>query len=260
MTALHEWLDTPLGSAMLAQERAVSARLLNRMFGLQLIQLGEWGAPGALISEARTAYASIVADRGAGGEEGAAREGVSLICDPAHLALAPASVDVVLLPHTLELHPAPHQVLREAERVLVGEGRLLVLGFNPLGLWGMRRLVSRRRRRFPAGTRRLIPEHRMRDWLKLLGFEIDDVVYHSHRLPVHHSVPAGQARLERLRPALRPALLAGGYVLAARKRVYSMSPLRPVLVPKKAVIGGLVNPLPRDGAAAMDEPPPNHQA
>lgn len=252
MSNTREWLASPLGSLVLEEEIAVSADLLSHMFGLQLVQLGEWGQPGALISQARTAYASVVAECAPCAASGE-REGISLVCDPAHLALAPASVDVVMLPHTLELHEMPHQVLREAERVLVGEGRLLVFGFNPVSLWGVRRLASRGR--FPAGARRLIAEHRLRDWLTLLGFEIDTVVYHSHRLPVHNSGAGGDARLERLRPAMPPGVLAGGYVLVARKRVYSMTPVRPVLVPKKVIVGGLVSSVPRDGVAAMDKPP-----
>lgn len=246
MAGAEQWLASPLGQVMLAGEQIVTADVLARVFGLQLVQVGMWGAPGVLIEEARTAYASIVADSDA--------DGVSMCCDPSHLALAPASVDVVMLPHTLELHESPHAVLREAERVLVGEGRLIVLGFNPIGLWGLRRALTRGR--FPAETVRLIGERRLRDWLTLLGFEVDSVTYHCHRLPLQGSAPpAGEARLERLAPSHRPRPLAGGYVLVARKRVYSMTPVRPVLVPKKVMVGGLVNQaVPRDGAAAMNRP------
>ncbi len=246
MPSPEQWLGSPLGQIMLEGERRVTSRVLARVFGLQLVQVGLWGEPGRFISEARTAFASVVAP--------ADVEGVSMRCDAAHLALQPSSVDAVLLPHTLELHGHPHEVLREAERVLVGEGRLVVLGFNPVGLWGLRRVLSRGR--FPAGTLRLIPEWRLRDWLKLLGFEVERVEYHCHRLPIHTSAPAaGEARLERLAPRFQPNPLAGGYLLLARKRVYSMTPVRPVLVPKKAVVGGLVNTVPRDGVAAMDRPP-----
>lgn len=247
MSTPDEWLSSPLGQIMLAGERAHTSRALARVFGLQLVQVGMWGEPGALIGQARTAYASIVAPSDA--------DGVSMRCDPSQLALAPASVDVVVLPHTLELHDSPHAVLREAERVLVGEGRLIVLGFNPAGLWGLRRVLSRGR--FPVGVTRMIGERRLRDWLKLLGFEIDLVGYHCHRLPLQATAPAaGQARLERLAPVHRLRSLAGGYLLVARKRVYAMTPVRPVLVPKKVTVGGLVNQaVPRDGAAAMERPP-----
>lgn len=244
MRSQQQWLESPLGAAMLEEECRLTADALARMFGLQLVQLGQWGPAGRLIGEARTAYASVVSER--------RDDEVALHSDPAHLALAPASVDVVVLPHTLEMHDSPHQVLREAERVLVGEGRLVVLGFNPMSLWGVRHAV---RRRFPAGVQRLVAEHRLSDWLKLLGFEIERVSWHSYRLPVHNVVPAGEARLERLRPGLRPNVLAGGYLLTARKRVYSMTPVQPVLVPKKAVIGGLVSSIPRQGVAALDKPP-----
>ena len=63
---------------------------------------------------------------------------------PRYLPFASDALDVVLLPHTLERVAEPEQVLREAERVLRGEGHVLVLGFHPWGPWGLARLIRRR--------------------------------------------------------------------------------------------------------------------
>jgi ubiquinone/menaquinone biosynthesis C-methylase UbiE len=41
-----------------------------------------------------------------------------------HLPLAANSIDLVVMPHTLEFAPDPHQMLREVERVLVPEGQV----------------------------------------------------------------------------------------------------------------------------------------
>ncbi len=54
------------------------------------------------------------------------------------------SIDLVFLPHTLEFSADPHQVLRETERVLIPEGRVIILGFNPLSSLGLWRLFRRR--------------------------------------------------------------------------------------------------------------------
>ena len=58
------------------------------------------------------------------------------------------SLDLVVLPHTLELTSHPHAALREVERVLVPEGRVVICGLNPLSLWGFRQQRGHLYRRF----------------------------------------------------------------------------------------------------------------
>ncbi len=69
------------------------------------------------------------------------------------------SLDLVVLPHTLERSADPHACLREVERVLIPEGQVLITGLNPMSLWGRQ------------GSS-LIAYRRLRDWLRLLGFEV----------------------------------------------------------------------------------------
>ena len=67
-----------------------------------------------------------------------------LLADPAFLPFAPESFSTVVLPHVLEGHELPHQVLREAHRVLRSEGHLVLSGFNPMSLLGIQRWLNRR--------------------------------------------------------------------------------------------------------------------
>src|SRR5208283_1731784 len=99
--------------------------------------------------------------------------GVTLQSQLESLPFASDSIDAILLPHTLELVEDPYAVLREAERVLCAEGCLMICGFNPWSGWGARRLFARLLRRppFPPGTRRVLSELRLRDWVALLGFD-----------------------------------------------------------------------------------------
>ncbi|MBK6906226.1 MAG: methyltransferase domain-containing protein [Rhodocyclaceae bacterium] len=53
---------------------------------------------------------------------------VDVFSDVHHLPFASNSIDLVVVPHTLEFDSNPHQVLREVERVLVPEGQVLVSG------------------------------------------------------------------------------------------------------------------------------------
>jgi SAM-dependent methyltransferase len=153
------------------------------------------------------------------------------LCAPlTTLPFASDSIDAILLPHTLELVEDPYAVLREAERVLCAEGCLLISGFNPWSGWGVRRLFGHffRRPSFPPHTRRLLAERRLRDWMALLDFEVADVFGYLGPLPI-----AGRLRLTGDAPALDPpyrpraALTAGGYLLKARKRVQTLTLVRP---------------------------------
>lgn len=95
--------------------------------------------------------------------------------DAAALPFDGDSLDLLVLPYILEFHPNPHQVLREAQRVLRPEGRLLIMGFNPLSLWGLRNSISHSaspgKTAFPWPGNYL-SVHRLKDWLKLLDFEV----------------------------------------------------------------------------------------
>jgi hypothetical protein len=137
-------------------------------------------------------------------------------------------------------------MLREVERVLVGEGHVLICGFNPLGPWGLRHLVSRGL--FPPSTARLMSEGRMRDWLGLLGFEIVDVRRYLFAPPWTQRL-SGRTRgwLEERGPQLAP-WLAGAYLLKACKRVRTLTPIRPAWQKAPAVVGGLAEPTSRNAA------------
>ena len=114
----QSWLETPLGAAVLELEASVLADALGDVFGFELLQLGCWGSNGELCAQARTQHRWCLAPDASGP--------VAIRCDYDALPIASNSVEAVLLPHTLEHAPHPHALLREVERVLVGEGRLRI--------------------------------------------------------------------------------------------------------------------------------------
>lgn len=106
---------------------------------------------------------------------------VHLHCEFDALPFPNASLDLVVLPHALELARDPHLTLREVERVLVPEGRVLIVGFNPASLWGLRQRAGHARQRLGMGrddglflprAGDFLGYWRLRDWLRLLGFEV----------------------------------------------------------------------------------------
>ena len=234
----HLWLDSPLGRSVLDLEARLMGDVLADVFGFELLQIGCWGARGELSAQARTQHRWCLAPVVDG--PGAVR------CDYDALPIATASVEAVLLPHTLERAPHPHALLREVERVLVGEGTLIACGFNPIGPWGLRHLASRRR--FPAPVVRLLTEGRLRDWLGLLGFEVTDARRYLFAPPWKQRMSASSRAWLEARGPRFASPLAGAYLVKARKRVRALTPIRPAWRRAPAVVGGVAEPTSRNAA------------
>jgi SAM-dependent methyltransferase len=231
---LNAWLEGPLGEMLLEEERMVVGRALECAFGLHCLQVGAWGAPDAFLSLARTRRSALVAAQQAAG--------VALVATPDELPLQSDSVDVLLLPHALEFASNPHEVLREAGRVLAGEGVLIVLGFEPLGSWSLRHVFARG---CPPGRARALSAKRLAEWLKLVGFEVGLPERYLYVPPVAGlSARTARGVLERAGRRAWPRF-SGAYLLQARKRVHSMTPVRLRKRLRTAVIGGLAEPAAR---------------
>lgn len=218
---LNAWFERPLGRALLANEAHRLRAILPGLFGTVAVQLGRAGRIDLL--DSCMAPTRVVFDL-PNGVPSTARTAVMSVPDA--LPLDQRSVDVALLPHTLEFAPDPHQVLREVQRVLAPEGHVVILGFNPFSLWGLRKLVTRRSRRVPW-CGQFIGLARLKDWLKLLDFELVQGSMLFYRPPV-----IGQRILDRLhfldRMGDRWWPMGGAvYVVVAKKRVVGMTPLRP---------------------------------
>jgi SAM-dependent methyltransferase len=216
---LADWLASPAGQRLLQAEYAVAAEPLRRVFGCQLLQVGAWGPADAFVGMAGTARRAVCAEQHAAG--------IGFVADGWQLPVASHSVDALLLPHTLERCGEPHQLLRECERVLTGGGRLIVLGFNPWSVVGLKRMLTRGA--WPPAVEQLYSERRLRDWLSLLNF---DVTQRARYFPALAEA-GGRVR----RRASLPGYY-GGYLLVAVKRVHAITPLRRLWRrPERAPIG-----------------------
>ena len=233
------WWASPLGAALIAAESQLLGEALEDVFGWELLQIGAWGAGRELLSGARTRRQSILAPLGLSSS-------ADIRARPTQLPIISDSVDAVLLPHILEFATDPYAIVREADRVLVGEGRLLVLGFRPWSLWGLRARWSRSG--FPPGMRRVLSERRIREWLVLLGYEVVSAQHYLFRGAWSGGLAAGEGTGRMLRRGLTYPLPANAYILKARKRIYTLTPVRPRFRERPAVLGGLVKPTTRSRA------------
>lgn len=229
------WLQSHLGQRVYALERKLASEALSQVFGWQLLQIGVWGEGHQLMEGARTQRRAVLARGGVMPVDGV----MSLRSRTDALSIASDSVDAVLLPHTLEYETDPHGLLREVERILPGDGQLIVLGFRPFSSWGVRHLLARHS--FPPGAHQLIGELRLRDWLKLLGFEITDARRYLFTWPWGAAAPRTERLLETVGDRIWP-LFAGAYLIKARKRVYTLTPIRPRWRTPKQVVSGLIEP------------------
>lgn len=231
--SLIDWFEGPLGGRVLRDETALVRTALDDVFGFELLQAGAWGPGQGLLAGARTQHTTLAAPEPAAG--------VTLCALLDSLPFASDSIDAILLPHTLELVEDPYAVLREAERVLCAEGCLLICGFNPFSGWGATRLFAKSLRRpaFPPQTRRLLAERRLRDWVALLGFDVDRVYGYLGLLPLASPSLGVSAGAE---PRQRPAMAAGAYLLKARKRVQTLTLVRPRRRARQRVIVGVAEP------------------
>ena len=231
--ALSSWWSGSLGAGLLAAESELLREALEDVFGWELLQVGAWGHGRELLGSSRTRRQTVVAPLGLGAD---------VIGRASQLPINSDSMDAVLLPHTLEFASDPYAIVREVDRVLTGEGQLLVLGFAPWSPWGLRARFSRVG--FPPGMRRLLSEKRVRDWLVLLGYEVVASRHYLFANPWGLGSQSGLGTGRYLRRGLNP-FPAGAYLLKARKRVYTMTPIRPRFREKPGVIGGLVKPTTR---------------
>ena len=235
---LHDWLQTPPGRYLLAWEQERHDELVADLFGYHALQLGLPDLQGLRAN--RMPHRWLALD--ASGPEDRAQ--AQLYADAVQLPFGPASLDLVLLPHTLEVSPDPHAALREVARVLVPEGRVIVSGLNPWSLWGWRQWRVQLYQRLGAGGQRYLPPahellapSRVRDWLRLLGLEVETLSFGCFAPAVRsEGWLVRHAWMDGVGPRWWP-VLGAGYAIVATKRVAGMRLLEPAWRRRTAASG-----------------------
>ncbi len=275
---LQDWFQTPQGRYLLDWERTQLDRVVADVFGYHALQLGLLTVDALQANRMphrwRASHTPLQLHGGAGrpstGGEGTTGPGegqrptpaahsANLVCDFAALPFPANSLDLVVMPHTLELHLDPHATLREVERVLMPEGRVVICGLNPASLWGLRQRRSEWYRRMGMGevflpqAGDMIGYWRLRDWLRLLSFEVE-----SGRFGCYRPAVARDAWLQRFHWMERAGarwwpIFGAAYFLVAVKRVRGMrllgpawrsAPSRavaPVSIANRGAVGGVLH-------------------
>ncbi|PUE06959.1 hypothetical protein B9Z51_13705 [Limnohabitans sp. T6-5] len=166
-------LGQPVATRLLSWEQQQADELLADVFGYHAVQLG-WPELQALRTNRMPHRWMAQPEFEFNTSMWGASDIVTDLCLDSRAWPWPAdSLDLVVLPHTLERSMDPHACLREVARVLIPEGQLLITGLNPLSCWGWQQTRSHRRGgQIDAPTTALLAYQRLRDWLRLLGFEV----------------------------------------------------------------------------------------
>ncbi|KPF52494.1 methyltransferase type 11 [beta proteobacterium AAP51] len=241
---LGAWLRTAPGHYLLAWEQDRLDHAVTDAFGFHALQLGlpeldglranrmphRWVASDSMhVPEDFSLSLPPLDDSLLSTQAG--HEPVALHCEFDALPFPDNSIDLVVLPHALELARDPHHTLREVERVLVPEGRVVIAGFNPASLWGLRQRAGRMKRGLGLGRQgslylpragEFIGYWRLRDWLRLLGFEVEAGRFGCWRPPFHSQKWLDRfAWMDRVGDRWWP-VLGSVYFVVAVKRVRGM--------------------------------------
>ncbi|MEP6941583.1 MAG: methyltransferase domain-containing protein [Betaproteobacteria bacterium] len=210
---LADWFATPPGRYLRTREQAYFDRVLADIFGYHALQVG--------LTECPFLQASRISTRVTIDLE----EPAQVLADPHWLPFAENSMDLIVLPHVLEFTDEPHQLLREVHRVLRPEGQVMIAGFNPFSLFGVKRYFGREQTMPWNGN--FIALYRLKDWLSLLGFEVSGGSLDAYIPP--HSQEKWLRRMgffEKAGDRWWP--IAGGvYFLRATKRLLGMRVITP---------------------------------
>lgn len=215
----QRWFNSTAGQYLQAKEQALYDRAVVDLFGFNALQMGcvqmDLLSNSRIPNRIRSAECYVPAMRS------------HMCCSDDFLPFAEQSLDLLLLPHRLEFSTRPHQTLREAERVLMHEGHLIISGFSPMSTWGARASLNKVfscNKTYPWNGK-FIGLTRIKDWLALLGFEVisvettcfippfEQVTWHNYCsfLDKFHS-----------------KLLGGVYFIVAKKRVTGVTPIKPI--------------------------------
>ena len=251
---MQNWLKTPPGQYLLDWEHAQFERVVADIFGYHALQLG---LPALNAMQAsRIPHRWVASLYLSDGDDKLAINNIATkeINTPARienisktesekiafytefeaLPFPENSLDLLILPHSLELSPDPHATLREAERVLMPEGKLIICGFNPLSLWGFKQKRSHLYKRLNFGDLYLpeagefIGYRRLRDWLRLLNFDVEPGHFGCYRPAVRSAGMLQRfAWIDKLGERYWP-IFGAVYFVVAVKRVRGMRMISPI--------------------------------
>jgi len=210
----QQWFETWLGQYLLEKEQNHFDQAVMNVFGYNAIQIR---FPQYNFLRTNRMPLQFCIDT---------KKGAALLANPDFLPIESNSIDLVLLPHVLEFSSNPHQILREVQRVLVPEGQVIICGFNPRSLWGVRKWFGPSRHSFPWNGN-FIALPRLKDWLTLLDFEMTAGKLSCYAPPINQEKWLQRFKFMEFTGDRWWPISGGVYFLQAIKRIHGMRVIKP---------------------------------
>ncbi|MGS2718709.1 class I SAM-dependent methyltransferase [Eionea flava] len=222
-SVIARWFMSPLGLQVLLEEQQVLDSVLPEMFGYHLMQLSV--LPDTILHhQSPTGHQFRIEPVCRNGIKHSHRTHASYtVADFEHLPVDMEVIDVAIIHHALEYSTHPHQLLREVTRTLIPNGHIVLIGFNPYSLLGLRHAVGRLFSRSLVYRRQRLPVSRLRDWFEVLDLEIVHSQSCAFGLPFHRY--CSNRRLNRWLQYVLP-FWGGCYVLVLRKNITPMTMIK----------------------------------
>ncbi len=246
--ALRTWYSSGLGQSIATELDRHLDTILPRIFGYQGLQLGGIAdsmgllekagihrkiiidCPTAVAAEQRSSLESSSPEESGphhsethapSDRNSHATPVTDVNADVISLPIASDVMKLVIMPHTLDFCHQPHQALREADRVLTDDGQMVIIGFNPMGLFGVGRWLRGWQDAAPWNGH-FFSRSRVTEWLSVLNYQVMDSTCLYLRPPINSaSLLSVMGRIESLQPWLGG--LGAVYVLHARKQTLPMT-------------------------------------
>lgn len=238
---LKSWFSLALGAHLLEGEYFSLGKILPELFGFHILQIGAL-CEREFLEDSCISHKVLIQL-----QEELLSPAAALQCLADNLPIMSDSIDVVVLPHSLEFLDSPHRLLREIERILIGEGHLIIIGFNPWSLCGLWRLFLAWRDE-PPWNGHFYGMARIKDWLSLLDFELIKTDKFFYRPPLQNDrIMLKLQFLEKLGKFFWP-YFGSVQVIVAKKRVMPLTPIKLSRKDRRSVIAssGIAEPTTRN--------------
>jgi len=233
---VSEWFSSQNGQYLLEKERQAFNRLCSRVFGFHLLQIGWLDDNQPMLVDSPLQQQILL------GQSQFNEVQNYIVADGEQLPVLTDSIDAVLLPHTLDFSNDPQNVLREVERVLIPEGRVILTGFNPVSFWGLQRHFKKKSGQSIPWQGHFVSYTRLHDWLSLLGLDVEQTEVTFYRPYLEkQSFMKRLEFLEKLGSRFWPGF-GSVYMIKAVKRVSRLTPIKPTWKRRPRLLANVVEP------------------
>ena len=150
-----------------------------------------------------------------------------------HLPFPPQSIDLIVLHHVLEFAASPHAILKEVQRILRPDGKIIISAYNPWRPFGYRLWRQRRKSHPDKRHAHMVSPLELKYFLKQTSFEVLKTTYYGVALSQHNG-KKNNPLFDRLILSVMP-FLSGAYMIEAINRTKLLTSLPNCWQPYKMV-------------------------